>query len=61
MNTLKRIGQTLFDMGKQVCRLPLAIGGAFRRGRRQKVMDEAEAERLDRIRHPDKYLGRESD
>jgi hypothetical protein len=31
---------------------------AFGRSRRQTVQDELEAERLDRIRNPSKYLGK---
>lgn len=38
--------------------LPRAIANAFKQRRQQVVLNELEVERLDRIRHPEKYRGR---
>jgi hypothetical protein len=38
--------------------LPQTIVNATKQRRRQVVLDECEAERLDRIRNPSKYLGK---
>ena len=38
--------------------LPKSIADAVKQRRRQTVLDESEAERLDRIRNPSKYLGK---
>jgi len=58
MNTLKLICLTIIQLLKQACLLPLTIANAVKQGRRQTVLDEREAERLDRIRNPSKYLGK---
>ena len=58
MNTLKLICLTLFQLVKQAFLLPLTIANAVKQGRRQTVLNEREAERLDRIRNPSKYLGK---
>jgi len=55
---LKLIGQSIVSLVKQVWFLPECIGTAIKL-RRQKIMTgEHEAERLDRIRNPSKYLGK---
>ncbi len=38
--------------------LPRAIADFFRRHRQQAMRYQQEAERLDRIRHPEKYRGK---
>jgi len=48
---------TLLQMIKQVWLLPKTIADLVKRRRQQNVLDEREAERLDRIRNPVKYLG----
>ena len=58
MNTLRLIGLTLVQLITQVWRLPQSIANVFKQRRRQVAWDELEAERLDRIRNPSKYLGK---
>jgi hypothetical protein len=58
MNALKLIGLALFQLGKQVCSLPQTVANAVQQRRRQVAWNEREAERLDRIRNPSKYLGK---
>jgi hypothetical protein len=55
---LKLISLTVVELVKQIGRLPQTIAAAFRNSRRESELDQAEAERLDRIRHPYKYLGK---
>ena len=58
MNTLKLIWLTLVQLVKQGWLLPQKATIAVRQRRRQAVLNEHEAERLDRIRNPSKYLGK---
>ena len=58
MHTLKLIGLTLIQLVKQTWLLPQTIANAVNQRRRQVVLNEHEAERLDRIRNPSKYLGK---
>ena len=58
MYLLKLIGLTLVQLVKQIWRLPRSIADGFKHWRRQTARDELEAERLDRIRNPSKYLGK---
>ena len=58
MQTLKLIYLTIFQLVKQVGCLPQTITNAIRQRRRQVTWNEHEAERLDRIRNPSKYLGK---
>ena len=58
VNTLKQIYLTLVQLAKQVGSLPQAITNAIQRRKLQIVRNEREAERLDRIRNPSKYLGK---
>jgi len=57
-----RIGKIIYraiaDIVQQVWDLPQFIGIAVKRRRRQAIQEEAEAERLDRIRNPSRYLGK---
>lgn len=58
MNTLKLIGRNMLQLLRQVWHLPQIIREAALQRRRQGALDELEAERLDRIRQPSKYLGK---
>jgi len=58
MYVLKLICMTIFQLIKQVWLLPQTIANAVQQRRRQMVRNELEAERLDRIRNPSKYLGK---
>jgi hypothetical protein len=59
MNNLKLIGLTLFHFGKQICLLPQTFVNALKQRKLQASRDEREVERLDRIRNPSKYRGKE--
>jgi hypothetical protein len=58
MNTLKRICLAIFQLFKEVCLLPQSMVNAIHQRQRRAVRNELEAERLDRIRNPSKYLGK---
>jgi hypothetical protein len=58
MHTLKLICLTFFQLVKQVWFLPQSVANAIKQRQRQAVRNEHEAERLDRIRNPSKYLGK---
>lgn len=58
MYLLKFICLTLVQLAKQAWSLPHTAAAGFRHWRRQAAFNELEAERLDRIRHPSKYLGK---
>jgi hypothetical protein len=58
MRTLKIICLTIIHLFKQAWLLPRSLANAGKDRRRQIVLDELEAERLDRIRNPAKYLGK---
>jgi hypothetical protein len=58
MHTLKVIYLTILQLVKQVWLLPQSVANAVNQRRRQVVLNELEAERLDRIRNPSKYLGK---
>ena len=58
MNILKLICMTIFQLIKQVWLLPQTIVNAIKQKRREMVRNGLEAERLDRIRNPSKYLGK---
>jgi hypothetical protein len=58
MNIPKLISLTLIQLVKQVWCLPQSVAQAAQRRRRLAVRNELEAERLDRIRNPSKYLGK---
>jgi hypothetical protein len=55
---LKHIFLTLFHLARQVWLIPQTVAEATRQRRRQVILNEQEAERLDRIRNPSKYLGK---
>jgi len=58
MHTLKLICLALVQLVKQVWLLPQSIVNAVHQRQRRIVLNELEAERLDRIRNPSKYLGK---
>jgi hypothetical protein len=57
MNTFKVLLLTAFQLIKQAWFLPRTIVQSARQRQRQAARDLLEAERLDRIRNPSKYLG----
>jgi hypothetical protein len=59
MRILKVICLTIVELVKQAGAFPAAIAANLRKRRRRVEVNEVEAERLDRIRHPSKYLGKE--
>lgn len=59
MAPLKLIGLTLIQIGKQICLLPHALLNAFNERKAKARWETHEAERLDRIRNPSKYRGKE--
>ncbi len=50
VNILKQIGLTLVELVNQVWRLPETIANFIKGRQQQKIANEMEAERLDRIR-----------
>jgi hypothetical protein len=58
MHVLELLWQTKVGLFKQACQLPHAVAVALKQRRRQFSLNLLEAERLDRIRNPSKYLGR---
>jgi hypothetical protein len=58
MNTLNLIYLTILQLVRQVWFLPQSVANAVKQRQRLAVQNELEAERLDRIRNPSKYLGK---
>ena len=58
MNTLKFICLALAQFAKQIWLLPKSIAAAVKQKRQGMAHNKFEAERLDRIRNPEKYLGK---
>ena len=58
MHTLRLICLTLMQLAKQAWLLPQSVANALKQRRQQVVLNEQEAERLDRIRNPSKYRGK---
>jgi hypothetical protein len=58
MRKLKSAFQTVIAGLMAVWTLPRLIARTFEQRRQQSALDELEAERLDRIRNPSKYLGK---
>ena len=58
MQILRHIWQTTVGLFKQVWLIPQSVAVAGKRRRRQFALNAREAERLDRIRNPSKYLGK---
>ena len=59
MHILKVICFTIVELFKQLWAIPATLVATFRKRRHVAEVNEVEAERLDRIRHPSKYLGKE--
>jgi len=59
MKTLKLICLTLIQLIKQACMVPQTVVQVVRQRWQRAEQNEREAERLDRIRNPSKYLGKE--
>ncbi len=55
---LKLVCLTIIELAKQAWSLPGLVAASIRNWRREVKVDKTEAERLDRIRHPSKYLGK---
>ena len=55
---LKRIFPAIIHLAKLIWLFPQSIAMAATQKRRRAVLYELEAERLDRIRNPSKYLGK---
>jgi len=58
MYILNLICMTFIQLVKQTWLLPQSVVNAVKQRRRQGVLNKLEAERLDRIRNPSKYLGK---
>ena len=58
MHALKLIRERTVGFFKGALRLPHFVALALQQRRRQFALNALEAERLDRIRNPSKYLGR---
>ena len=58
MRILQLICMTIYQLARQVWSLPQSIIANIRQRRNESSRDVREAERLDRIRHPAKYLGK---
>jgi hypothetical protein len=58
LRILKLIYLTLLQWVKQIRRLPRSFAESARHKRREVVLNEREAERLDRIRNPSNYRGK---
>ncbi len=58
MHILKLICQATVGLFKQACLFPHFVAAALKQRRRQFGLNALEAERLDRIRNPSKYLGK---
>jgi hypothetical protein len=59
MRVLKIMCLTIVELVKQVWSFPETVVAHYRRRRRGPEVSALEAERLDRLRHPSKYLGKE--
>jgi len=58
VNIFKLIGLTVIHIAEQVWLLPKTISDAARQRQHRTILYKLEVERLDRIRHPEKYRGR---
>ena len=58
MHVLKHICQATVSLVKQARLLPQSVATAVKQKRRRFALNALEAERLDRIRNPSKYLGK---
>ena len=58
MRLLKIIWRTALGLLETIGRIPRSLVGVFRQLRQRSALNLRETERLDRIRHPSKYLGK---
>jgi len=58
MHAWKFIGERTAGLFKEAGRIPHLVAAALKRRRRQFALNALEAERLDRIRNPSRYLGK---
>jgi hypothetical protein len=58
MRLIRLIWLATVGVLRQAWLLPRAVAASLRQRRRQFALDVLEAERLDRIRNPSKYLGK---
>jgi hypothetical protein len=58
MDTLKQFCLKIFRVAKQAFYLPRTMVNVFKEKQRWLAQKDVEAERLDRIRNPSKYLGK---
>ena len=60
MHIIKVICLTVVELVKQVWAFPATIAANFRKRRPVVGVSAVEAERLDRLRHPSKYVGKDN-
>lgn len=58
MQALKFVCRTWVRLLKALLRLPHSVAFVLQQRRNRSALNRLEAERLDRIRHPAKYLGK---
>jgi hypothetical protein len=58
MQVIKWICRTMVRLLKALLRLPHSVAFVLQQRRKRSALNVLEAERLDRIRHPSKYLGK---
>jgi hypothetical protein len=58
MRKIKALYLTIWHWLRQVCLHPQTLADAARKKQRRSVVSEDEAERLDRLRNPSKYMGK---
>jgi hypothetical protein len=59
MHVFKIIFLTIVELAKQVRAFPASVIANLRKSRRLANVNQVEAERLDRLRHPSKYVGKD--
>jgi hypothetical protein len=58
MKKVKLVWLAIVQLVKRVCRVPQIIVNAGKQRQRQAILNQREAERLDRILNPSKYRGK---
>lgn len=58
MENIKWVCQAVVNVGHRIWHFPRSVMDAIKQRQEQIVLDKVEAERLDRIRNPSKYLGK---
>jgi hypothetical protein len=58
MEKIKYFCAGILYLGRQICLLPQTLARSFKARGEQSIRNDREAERLDRIRNPSKYLGK---